>query len=132
LTDEFKTVMADIAIDDVVAGWITEALRDSHQVEKRARDEAQARLQAEHSRLQQRLDACYEDRLDGRITATMFDEKAAGWRARQDELASLMGAHRSADRSYVDDGVRLLELLKRAPALFEKADAVLDGRFLRS
>jgi hypothetical protein len=36
--------------------WVTEALRQSHADEKRFRDEVIARLQAEHSKIQNRLD----------------------------------------------------------------------------
>ncbi len=47
--------------------WVTEALHQSHADEKRFRDEAIAQLQAERSKIQNRLDKLYEDRLDGFI-----------------------------------------------------------------
>lgn len=44
-------------------------------------DEAIARLQAEYRRLQNRIDAMYLDKLDGRIDTAFFDSKSADWRA---------------------------------------------------
>jgi hypothetical protein len=44
--------------------WVTEALHQSHADEKRFRDEAIAPLHVEHSKIQNRLDKLYEDRLD--------------------------------------------------------------------
>jgi site-specific DNA recombinase len=119
LDQQFREVLANLAIDKEVAEWIGKALRDSHEVECREHEATLAQLLDEYRRLQARLGAAYEDKLDGRITGAMFDAKAAAWRARQDEILRLVSDHQGASRNYVDDGVRLLDLARRAPALFE-------------
>ena len=53
--------------DDEVMDWIVDALHQSHADEKRFRRNAIARLQDEQSKLQNRLDKLYDDRLDGFI-----------------------------------------------------------------
>ena len=60
---------------------MTEALRQSHQDERRFRDEAVARLRAESTHLQTRIDNMYVDKLDGNIPAAYYEQKAAEWRA---------------------------------------------------
>ena len=47
--------------------WVSQALRVSHGDEKQHHDDAIRRIQAECDRLQDRIDAMYVDKLDGRI-----------------------------------------------------------------
>ena len=76
-------------------------------------------LQSEHATIQNRLDAMYVDKLDGRIENAFFDRMSAAWRADLDRIAESMGEHRNANRGYIDEGVRLLELGGRAAELFK-------------
>ena len=72
------------------------------------------RLQAEHSKIQNRLDKLYEDRLDGFIEPAFYERKAQEWRQAQKRLMDQSSEHQSANHNYVDDGVRLLELARKA------------------
>jgi site-specific DNA recombinase len=94
------------------------ALKESQADEQRSRDESIARLQAEYDRGQSRLDAMYLDKLDGRIEAAYFDHKATEWGRDLDGLAASIREHRSADRRYLNGGVRLLELAAHAHEFF--------------
>ena len=79
LEKKFADFLKSLYFDDEVLEWVTKALRQSHEDEKRHHDEAIARLQAEYKKLQNRIDAMYEDKLDGRIDVAFFDRKAADW-----------------------------------------------------
>jgi site-specific DNA recombinase len=92
----------------------------NHADEKRFRDEAIAQLQAEHGKIQNRLDKLYEDRLDGFIEPAFFERKAQEWRQAQKRLMDQKAEHLSANHNYIDDGVRLLELARKAYFLFKK------------
>ncbi len=118
LEDQFADALSCLALDPDVLEWVTTALRQSHQDEKRLHDEAIARLQAEHVVLQNRLDAMYVDKLDGRVSAVFFDRKAAEWRADQERIQEDIQRHQQANRTYLDAGVRLWELAARAHELF--------------
>ncbi len=100
--------------------WVAKALRQSHQDERLYHDEAIARLQAEHARLQDRLDAMYVDKLDGRVNAAFFDQKAAEWRSEQRSLLRAIEEHQGANETYLNEGVQLLELARLAHILFKK------------
>ena len=112
--------MRAIKIDDEVLALVTQALKESHQDQKQFHDEAISRLQAEYSRIQNRIDRAYEDKLDGRIDAAFFDRKAGEWRAEQDRLLQSIAGHQQANQSYMVEGILLLELANRAVDLFEK------------
>jgi hypothetical protein len=56
----------------------------------------------------------YVDRLDGRIDTDFFDRKAAEWRGEQQKCLELIRGHQDANQSYLDEGIRLLELAQKA------------------
>ena len=72
----------------------------------------------------------YLDKLDGRVDAAFFDRKAAEWRAEQDRLLRLIEEHQAANRTYLDEGVQLLELAHGAYELFQKREAREKRRLL--
>jgi hypothetical protein len=106
-----------------VLAWVSRALRESHHDEKKFHDDATTRQNREHKRFQDRIDAMYMDKLDGRIDAEFFDRKAAEFRSEQCRLMRDLEAHRSADQTYVEEGIRLLELAQKAHRLFENQPA---------
>jgi site-specific DNA recombinase len=67
-------------------GWMTEALPQSHEDERCDHEEAITRLQAGYTRFQNRIEAMYVDKFDGRVDTIFFDWKAAEWRAEQERL----------------------------------------------
>ncbi len=66
-------MIRSLKFDPETLDWITSALKESHQDEKRFHDEAIQRLQGEYSQLQDRIDQMYVDKLDGRVTNEFFD-----------------------------------------------------------
>ena len=86
--------------------------------------------QADYARLQNRLDAMYVDKLDGRIDMASFDRMASAWRSEQADCCRLIAQHEAANQSYMAEGVRLLELARNARTLFEKQEAREKRRLL--
>jgi site-specific DNA recombinase len=130
LEESFSELMKQLAFDEEVLSWVTEALRQSHVDEKRVHQEALTRLQAEYDRLQCRIDAMYIDKLDGKVQATFFDRKAAEWRDEQQRLLESIEEHQDANQNYLDEGVQLIELASRAHNLFQKQAASEKRRLL--
>ena len=118
LEEKFTAILRRIAFDEEVVTLVSEALRESHRDERQFHNEAVARLQAEHTKLQGRLDAMYTDKLDGVIDAAFFERKAAEWRAEQDGQMRTIAQHQQANQTYLDEGVKLLEVARRAADLF--------------
>jgi hypothetical protein len=88
--------------------WIATALRESQGDQKRFRDESVARLQQKHTRLHNRLDVMYEDRLDGRIDLSLFERKSGEYRQEQARITAQINGFGTADGQYMDAGIRLL------------------------
>ena len=90
-----------------------------------------ARFQAEHTKLQRRLDAMYDDKLDGMIDEAFFRRKADECRAGQAKLTDEIERHQQANQNYIEDGTRLLDLANKAADLFEKQPAPEKRKLLR-
>ena len=120
LEQKFTELLGQLHFDDEVLEWVREALNASHAYKRREQEDAIARLRAEWDRLQKRIDAMYVDKLDGRVDAAFFDKMSAEWRAEQDRCQRQIDRHQEADRSYMDEGVQILELARNAQKLFEQ------------
>ena len=69
-------------------------------------------------------------KLDGRIDGEFFDRMSAEWPAEQDRRLREIERHTAADQSYLEEGVRVLELARNAKRLFEKQEPREKRRFL--
>jgi hypothetical protein len=130
LLDRFSELLDRLTFDDEVLEWVREALTHSHADERRDHERAVERLKAEHERLQERIHAMYVDKLDGRIDAAFFDRMSAEWRAEQARCLHEIERHSAADQSYLEEGVRVLELAKNARRLFDKQEPREKRRLL--
>jgi len=107
-----------VYIDDETIEWIVATLKQSHRDEKAYHDAQISRLQTEVRKLQGRLDAAYEDKLDGNISEELWRRKSQEWRSHQLELQRTIEAHQSANQLYLDAGVKMLRLSQQAYPLW--------------
>jgi DNA invertase Pin-like site-specific DNA recombinase len=118
LEQQFTDLLGRLKFDDEVLEWVREALHASHTDEKREHEEVIKRLRSEYDRLQNRINAMYVDKLDGRVDAASFERMSAEWRAEQECCQREIDRHQSAEQSYMNEGVQLLELARNAQRLF--------------
>ena len=118
LEAKLTSLIGRLTFSDEVLDWVTTALRDSHQDEQREHNAAVTRLQTEYERLQTRLHAAYIDKLDGKIDVALFESLSAKWREEQDTYSREIAFHQAADRSYLDQGIQLLDVAHQAQTLF--------------
>jgi site-specific DNA recombinase len=130
LEEQFTALLGRLQFDDEVLAWVREALRASHADERREHDAAIERLQAEYKRLDDRIHAMYVDKLDGKIGGDFYDRFAGEWRQEQSRLQREMDRHQSADVSFMDEGVQILELARNAQKLFERQEPREKRRLL--
>jgi site-specific DNA recombinase len=117
---QFGDALKAIQLDGEVLEWIKTALKGSHESEERHHREAIAGLQDQYDRLQKRLDAIYVDKLDGEISREFYEQKSNQWRLEQEAVLRKIEKHQGANRAYLDEGIRILELAQRAVFLYEK------------
>jgi DNA invertase Pin-like site-specific DNA recombinase len=130
LEQQFTAMLGRLHFDDEVLEWMRDALHASHAEERREHEEAIRRLEAECSRLDDRVHAMYADKLDGLINAAFFQKMSNQWREEQDRCRRDIERHRNADRSYLSEGVALLELANNAQRLFAQQEPREKRRLL--
>ena len=130
LEKQFTELLGLLKFDDEVLEWVHDALHASHADERREHEEAIKRLQTEHKRLQDRIHAMYVDKLDGLVDAAFFDKMSIQWREEQNRCQLEIDRHQNADKSYLDEGVQLLELARNAQRLFAKQEPREKRRLL--
>jgi hypothetical protein len=124
------TALRSISFDSPTLDLMREALRSSFGDEQRHHADAVARLQAACVKLQKRIDQMYIDKLDGVIDADFFERQSASWWQALRSLREQIVVHESANHSYQDEGVMLLELAHEAPRLFEAQPAPEQRKLL--
>src|SRR5215831_8835690 len=89
-------------------------------IRRREHEEAINRHQAEYNRLNDRIHAMYVDKLDGLVDTAFFEKMSKQWREEQNRCQREIERHQNADKSYLDEGVALLDLARNAQRLFAK------------
>ncbi|MFO0688354.1 MAG: recombinase family protein [Myxococcota bacterium] len=130
LEEQFTELLGLLKFDDEVLDWVREALKSSHEQEHRDHQEAIKRLEAESRRLEDRIHAMYVDKLDGIVDAAFYERMSNQWREEQRRCQGDIERHQNADRTYLDEGVALLELAKDAQRLFAKQEPREKRRLL--
>ena len=120
LEEALGPLVDKLHFDEEVLDWVRDALKASHADERKEQEQAILRCQKEYKRREDRLQAMYLDKLDGRIDSAFYDRMSAQWRVEQTRLLREIERHGEAEESYMEDGVRLLELTRNARQLFAR------------
>lgn len=132
LESEFVEVVGNIALPADFVDWAVSVIQEGEEEEQRFHLEASARLEGELARINKRLDAMYEDRLDGRISPEMYDRRSDSMKGEQARLQRSIREHRSSTpRSYADASAKVLELTAKARRLFEMQSPREKRKLLR-
>jgi hypothetical protein len=115
LEEKFTDFVRQVVFDDATLDWADEAVNVGQSAERARHEEAIARLRAEQRRLQDRLDAMYVDKLDGKIDQAFYERKADEWRAQQHEIERQIQQHEAEQGSARID---VADLAARAAELF--------------
>ncbi len=125
-----------LRLPDEMHQWLVGTLKASHQDETSFHGQAVERLQAEYGLIQKRLDRMYEDKLDGTVAAAYFERRSNEWRAQQAQILEDIQRHQTANRTYVDQGIQILDLARNAAVDYrdfqtlgkkQLLDAVIEG-----
>jgi site-specific DNA recombinase len=128
---QFGSALRSLEFDEEILQWVRTALQESHKDEQTYHSEQINLLQKEYQRFQFRIDAVYEDKLDGKIDSAMFDRMHEKYRNEQIEIRKSIQLHEQANKSYLYDGVRILELARNAYRLYIEQDMSEKRRLLQ-
>jgi len=118
MEDQLAVSLRELVIPPGVLKWLQQAVTESDVTERAARERGMKRLEEQHRRTESKLEAMYEDRLEGRISPEMYDRKAKELRAQGLELLGRMNDIHANAPAPVQGAIDLMDLTSRAADLF--------------
>ncbi len=131
MAEQLASSLRDLVVPRDALKWLTEVVSASDMNEQAAREKTVKKLEEQHRRAQARIEAMYEDKLEGRITAEFYDRKAKDLQAQASESLRRVNAVRAATPAPVKDAIDLMDLTSRAADLFTAQPVHEQQRFLR-
>ncbi len=110
LMEQLDEIVHKITITPIHKQAIIKALKESHIEEQRYHKEQIKTLQTTCEKLKNRISALYTDKLDGLIDSDLYKIKNEEWTMEHARLKSVIESHENANNSYMNEGIRILEL----------------------
>ena len=123
LTEQFAQLYKSLQIPHDVVEEITETLRTSHGDKTQFHRGILEGYQNEYGKYEARIEAMYEDKLDGSITESFYTKKREEYRAKQKDISDKISRLGLADEEYYLTSEYLLQLANRAYDLFISSEA---------
>ncbi|MBU4338797.1 recombinase zinc beta ribbon domain-containing protein [Patescibacteria group bacterium] len=117
-----REVLKDLKLKNKDAEKLTTELRKVNQSENAFHIEAMENLKKEYDKIEKRLNAMVDLRIDGSITSDMYDKKLKEYKEQQQELLEEMQRHSIADESYFVAVNQVISLSQRASEIFESSE----------
>jgi site-specific DNA recombinase len=131
LTNQFAQLYKSLQIPKDVIEEITASLRKSHKDKTQFHRTLFDGYQKEYQKYEARIEAMYEDKLDGSITESYYNKKREEFRAKQKEMSDKIARLGFADEEYYVTSEYLLQLANRAYDLFMSSEAEEKRQLLK-
>lgn len=118
LEEHFADIFKSIMLTQEEIDKIQEGLKKLHQQKIQYSGLSIDEIQARIKKLQGLIYKCYEDKLEGNISDSFWQEKTKNWQEEKDLLIIKLDALNKADKSYLVNSNFILELCKNAYGLF--------------
>jgi DNA invertase Pin-like site-specific DNA recombinase len=120
LVNEFAGALGELVVPPEVLDWLAQEVSSSDQTQHAARAATMKRCEAELARLRHRLNMLYEDRLDGSITKSFYDEKSKTIQTQIADAERRLTEVRNAELPPLTTGLDLLQLTSNACHAFRE------------
>ena len=107
-----------IAPSPALIAWVKKELRQSGNDESEKYKAAINKLTNTHRRLDEQINVLYEDRLDGRISSEIYDQKFREKTSERDEVAKQIKRLSGQNTEYIEHAIDILELTQNAAEIF--------------
>jgi hypothetical protein len=126
----FESLLNNIHITDDVQKIILQGLRDSLKDKIEYHSNLVHQLEKQIKLLQTRIDQAYLDKLDKKISEEFWQQHTRKWLEEKEQLTIKLLATQKADSHYLENATLILELAKKAAALFKNRNADQKRRLI--
>lgn len=132
ITKEFSKVFQAIqSMPQDVFEEVIQSLKEAHKDKTRFHSDLLERYQKEYNLYEDRIEKMYEDKLDGRITDSYYDQKREEYRGKQKEINEKISKLHYSDEEYYLTVDYLINLAKRAYDVFSSSEPQEKRLFLK-
>lgn len=130
IAEQFADALKRLQIKDEHLKWIVPILKSSHEEEIEFHHQRVKQLQGRYNTLIRRIDAVYEDKLDGKIPEELWFRKNEQYKKEMAQVEESLRQHTKANFDYVENGIEILELAKCAYTSYLEQSAFEQRRLL--
>jgi hypothetical protein len=110
-----------IQLPDELIAKVTDYLKKSFETEQEFYKQTHENLRKVLDQIQNRISRLVDGHLDGKIDGDIYNQKLKEYKTRQLEITSQMSAHVDADKASLIKVKTVLDLAKRAKAIYESS-----------
>lgn len=120
ITDKIENLFGYLieGIDDEELNLIRDILHENHGDEIAYFNSSVQSLDNQYTRLQQRIDGAYTDKLDGRISSEQWEKYSKDWREEQKSILDTKHRLQENSAQYMILGISFLDLATRAKEIY--------------
>ncbi len=122
--------LKDFQIDEDLIPEIHEQLKRGYAADASFTQDRTSALRGEETRLKNRIDQAYNDKLDGVISADEYRDKAAAWRNRLCSISDELQGVGTPPEENLQKAGRIIDLGRRAYSLFQEQPDNFERRKL--
>jgi hypothetical protein len=119
LERQFEEILGEFQFSETIFDWMREALRQSQKEKAEFHRRSIEKLNTQYTKLQNRIDQIYLDKLDGEIEEAFYRRNVSQWREEQAQIRARIERHEKADQNYIEQGIRLLEIARNAQEFYQ-------------
>lgn len=116
---QFEEVLESIHISDEVQEFVLQGIRESFKDKIEYHNNRIAQIEKQIKLLQDRIDQAYLDKLDKKISEDFWRLHSKNWIEEKESLTHKLLSSQKADSAYLENANLILELSKKAAALFK-------------
>ena len=123
LLEQIKPALKGLNLTTEAVKELKSELRLVHKAEMAHYEKNTIAIKRKLEAIDNRLRVMYEDRLDGRLTTSEYDERVKTFKSEQQDLLIQYEDHSKADENFYINANKILDLASRAWELFESSEA---------
>ena len=128
---KFVEALGGFSLNDKVREWAKKALLLSHEEEETFIKNKLKRLRTEQAKNETRLHQVYNDKLKGVIDQEFFESEFRQTKQRQADIKREVERLEAKNLDYMEEGLRILELMQSIKNVYLKADMEDKAKILR-
>ena len=117
--EAFASALRGIRLSREIVEWTRQAIIESSHKEREFRETQISTMTSRYQKLDSYISRAYEDKLEGTLEPEMWRHKTEEWKAEQRLIENELKGVRAANTSFLEDGIKLMELAERASELFK-------------